>query len=176
MKQEQIESRPVEGRWFSAQWAIAAADLQPAQAKTILYNAWKRFGGDIQQEDRALLALSLLERGGNADVDFVRTWVYREAQQTRTYPAAHDQLFSLLKGGTGKNVQDLTALLIADSRLNTLNFGSLKGLVELVNTWLPEPLVTWQEIHAVHRKPEEAQEMARWRSKLRASVSQWNKN
>ena len=176
LKQEQIESRPVEGRWFSAQWAIAAADLQPAQAKTSLYNAWKRFGGEYQQNDRTMLALSLLNHGGQSEVAFARSWIFKEPQQPRTYPGPHGQLFDMLRMKSNKNAKHLAAVVIADPQLNSLNFQSLSSLIQLVNKWLPKPVISAQEMYYIYRKPEEATKMTKWRQKLRASVPQWNKN
>lgn len=175
LAQEQAVRRPVTGYWVSAQWAIAAADLQPAQAKTILYNAWKRFGGEYKEDDRMNLVLALLKTGGQPEITFARNWIFTKPQIPSSYSGTRGQLLDAMRSAGNKNSQALAAALIADARLDTMNFQSLSSLIQMVNAWLPQPVVSAQEMYYIYRKPEEGTEMAKWRQKLRASVSQWNK-
>ncbi len=175
LAQEKNERRPVAGYWVSSQWAIAAADLQPTQAKTILYNAWKRFAGENEEDDRMNLVLALLKTGGQQEVAFARTWIFTKPQIPSSYSGTRGVMLDMLRTEGNKNSQALATALVADARLDTLNFDSLRGLIELVNRWLPAPIVSKQEMYSAYRGAGEAKAMTQWRQKLRASVPQWNK-
>lgn len=164
-----------ENSLISAAWAIAAADLRPAQSKTILYNAWKRFQGKYEGDERTNLVLALLDKGGNAEVDFAHQWIFKQPQQPYTVPGTVGLLFGRMEDTKNKNSQALAAAVIADARLDTLNLKTLRELILLVNSWLPEPIASLQDMYPRNGEAEEIALMAEWRQKLRASTLQWNK-
>ncbi len=172
--------------WF----AIAAADLEPQRAQTVLNDAFTRFPrqGYTDAWARSDLAAALWRHRGLEQADALRNWFYGESLKDEGVPHSRAKFLASL-GPTDPNTKRLLAKLIADDRFESLDWSSLKFLAPLVNRWTPQPAIPQAELDALHhpygeqhvvQRPAEAmktypvqtvelnQTLAQWRQRIRA--------
>jgi len=156
--------------------AIAAADLQPEKARKVLHDALARYAGASLSWQRAALAADLWRLAGEAEIGFLVDWFYTEKVDLNP-STTQTQLF--LEGIAGVRApadRKLLARLIADPRLDKLDYQSLRSLVETVNRWVKEPLLPHSELHSTrYWRGDNLEGLVEWRRKLKESVPAWNK-
>jgi len=161
--------------------AIAAAELQPARARTWLRAAMGRFAEKHQSWDRAQLAAGLWRSVGDSEIDYLADWFYGEkvARNPGTPPA--EIFLSGIKGARAPADRKLLARLIRDPRLEKLDYQSLRMLVQFVGGWTKTAIVppgdlypTWERGGWSPETPRDEKRLAEWRDKLKKSVAEWN--
>ena len=176
---------------LSPWWAIAAAQLDRKHAATILKEAFERFNGEFDADERAQLVAARWDLLGTADQTFVVDWFYT-AEITGHGPWPPRKVF-LEAVKAQPNGRKLIAALIGDPRLDSLDWSTIQTLVEIVNGWCDKPIVSYEETrdlqHPLDRGMSTAIAKARkkypretavveqtlrdWCDRLRASVPAW---
>jgi hypothetical protein len=126
---------------ISAWWAIAAAELRPANAESILTAAWARFGDKYEDGHRASLMLALWRLVGERRLPLLADWFYSEDAFSGFAKGREAFLGALTQTRLSRNVV-LLRTLIADPRLDQLGWRELEALMRLANANSAEPLVT----------------------------------
>ena len=182
---------------LSTPWyAIAAANLQPQQSKSILTDAFARFPrqGYHDAWARSDLATALWQLQGLSSADDLIRWFYSETLKDEGVPHSRAR-FLLSLDPHAPATRTLLARLILHRAFNTLDWSSLKALIPILNQWVPTPIVSPQELHdlqhpygeqhtvqqpdqAAKTYPEQTQKLnqtlATWRQKIQASVPIWS--
>lgn len=163
-------------------WAIAAARLKPAEAKSILHDAFNRFRGEYDGSDRSNLAAALFNIVGGKEEQFIIEWFYKDGKQRSDF-------LNSISESKAKS-EPFISRIIHDPRFEDLDWQSLKTLVKIVNGWQEVPVVTEKELEnawhplggSFHRDQEEAKSkypketeellnaLKKWREELRKAV------
>jgi hypothetical protein len=151
-------------------WAVAAAWLQPEKASTILHATLERFQGQYEAPNRYTLCVALWQLAGEAESQYLLDWLYREKPQGGEFEGWRAKFIDIV--GKDPKGRKFIARIIRDRRFDTLEEGSLRNLVHVVNRWLKMPAVTEDEIQKISR-PMSEETGESWRARLRASVPQW---
>ena len=154
----------------SADWAIAAATLQPARAAAILQDAIAKIPSDPYGWEGARMAAALPVIAGASHTAYALDWFYSQ-------PAAKNMT-------TGQEIfigeaverydsggRTLLTRLVLDRRFDAMSKLALRTLIGHVNTWLPAPLVEYP--YAYVSDSEAAAIFAGWRKAVRDSVPRW---
>lgn len=183
--------KPMHTPWY----AIAAANLAPDQSKAILLDAFKRFSreGFADAWSRADLAIALWKLRGADESPFLINWFYGETLKDEGVPHSRCKFLEALDPKSA-DTRKIIAGLIAEPRFSTLDWSSLKAMLQIVNTWTTSPVVSPEEIESLHhpygeqhvvQQPENAakiypeqttalnQTLNEWREKLRESTAKW---
>jgi hypothetical protein len=150
---------------ISPWWAIAAANLNPGTAANVLKAAWSRFGHVHGQSDRGLLAQALWRTAGKTEMRQVVDWFYDDTALKGLSDGRSAFWGQLSKTPQAGDVE-LVRALVADRRLDRLEFRDLQELIYAANRFTNTPLVTQQEFRDTY--PVIAG-MYRWRQRLRAA-------
>jgi len=126
---------------ISAWWAMAGAELRPANAESILTAAWLRFGDKYEDGERAGLMLALWRLVGERRLPLLADWFYSDDAFSGFAKGREGFLGALTQTPLPKNVA-LLRTLIADPRLDRLGWRELESLIRLANANSPQPLVT----------------------------------
>jgi len=174
-------------------WHIAAAELRPDRAMTILSAAMKEGNDKYQSRQRAELAAAAWRLAGTAQSKFVRDWFYTEPADPGHEPH-HVLLESVFKDRPKEN-RSLLAELVKDPRFEQTDWHTLRHLIEGLNRWTKEPILTPEEMRDLQHptgsyhfvldlpghRAKHPQETARvlktladWRQRVRDSVPQWS--
>lgn len=183
---------------LTAWWPIAAADLisDKEKAKDLLLQAFDRFKGEYQGNERGELAIALWRLVGPDATRFLVQWFYTEGPAFTQFPHQRAAfLHGIAKYRQPEN-RKLLAALVRDKGFDTLDWQSLKSLVNIVNDLSDKPVVdrrlieaAWHPYGEGHfqqsaekaRKeyPKETEALLRtlgeWRTKLSAAILQWEK-
>jgi hypothetical protein len=170
-------------------WAIAAARLQPARASVILHEAFGHFTGRHEGKERAELAAALLELCGTPEKEYVLDWFFTESPEMSDFPHCLDVFLRRLAEDGRPAIRLFIGQIVRDPRFERLDYRSVKTIASIVNGWTREPVISPKELREAYspdwldlsRPTQELPEPARaflrqlagWREKLRASVSQW---
>jgi RNA polymerase sigma factor (sigma-70 family) len=165
--------------------AIAAAELQPAKAREWLRGAIGRFAGEPVYThlawSRADLAAGLWRIVGPSEIDYLADWFYGETVNKNPHSTQTGRFLEAIRGVRAPADRKLVARLVADARLDKLDYQSLRSLVEVVNGWTKAPVVAAEELRPGWERgtlwPETARDLkvlAGWREKLKNSVAEWN--
>ncbi len=182
---------------LTAFWAIGAAQLQPAKAKTILHDAFGRYQASYQKRDRTQLGLALWRTGGLAESKFLLDWFYREVPGLGESGeiGGRPAFLHAVPGLRPPDDRKLVAAIVRDKRFDSLDWESLERLIEVLNGWTKEPVVdreglrkawhpfgishftpAWRQ-KAENEYPQETQELLKtlqiWRSAVRESLPRW---
>jgi hypothetical protein len=184
---------PMHTPWY----AIAGAALAPQRSKAILLDAFKRFGreGYADAWHRADLAIALWRQDGEAETPFLINWFYGETLKDEGVPHSRCKFLAALDPKAART-RKIIAGLIAEPRFSTLDWSSLKEMIQIVNGWTAPPVVSLEEVKSLHhpygeqhvvQKPAEAMKiypeqtkalnatLDQWRTKLRESTGKWFK-
>jgi hypothetical protein len=127
-------------------WAIAAAELSPTNAPTLLTLAYARFQGEFDASQRLEVAHAWWRVIGPVRVATAVDWFYREvAMPQRGSPAISYMLDRMLRTG-GRDNALLARAIIRDQRLEGLNLHSLDVLARAVNRWAGREIVSEREL------------------------------
>ncbi len=172
-------------------WAIASADLRPADAVGILTRARDRFMGQYDLPKRLELTEALWRLGGDSQAQAVVDWYYRELTRPQLNNGGVARTMDFLLRTAGRDNRLLARTFIEDSRFDTLNWKSLEVLVKAMNDWSGTAIVSADDmarvyspigtdffdvdrIKALEQYPNEVgalvQSMARWRRALRDNI------
>ncbi|MCC6673376.1 MAG: hypothetical protein IT458_20125 [Planctomycetes bacterium] len=173
----------------TARWAVAAADLDPANALAILDAADRRFGAGgafDRQDQRMLLAEARLRHGGAAAFTAVQEWFFRDVPQRGAFG------FGRTRFAASLGEPERRALLLAilrDERMADLDWQTLRVLATATNQAAGRPVVSdeelrsaWHPLGEAHYQWEKAKAekefpaetaaleaaLARWRGALKA--------
>lgn len=180
--------------WFS----IGAAELQPAQARTWLHEAWARYGDKRQWYQRVHLAAALLRLVAAkpnvqpevwaAELKFIVDWFYGFYTET----AGADRFSSDRFGGLPSHflqeiasapqpvLQPLIKAIVLDPRLEQAPAPTTSRLVMMVNNWLPAPIAgsgMRRQIDYRFRDNEgfpREEDIKKWQEEMRAAAQGWN--
>lgn len=166
---------------LTAAWWTAAAQLQPAQASTILREGYDAMAkANASAESRQDLLLGLCDLPSAEGRRFAVDWFYEApgTQSERSYN--EDRHGFLLMAKKRANVKSLVASLLEDPRSGEMSSASLAEIAEMTNTWLPKPIATLEEVDTLRgaigkgqsRPPQDVPGLL---ARLRESVPQWNK-
>jgi hypothetical protein len=159
--------------------AIAAAELQPDKARKWLRDAFSRFGEKYmyQAYHRAELAAGLWRIVGESEMDYLADWFYGEKIDKQPHTTPTEVFLQSIKGVRAPSDRKLVTRLIADKRLDTLDYQSLRALAQAVNGWTKTPVVAERDLRPNWEKgtwgPEtltDLQVLAGWRQSLRKYV------
>jgi hypothetical protein len=159
-------------------WAIAAADLQPARARTVLHEAIDRFAGDGPSLSwpRAELAIALWRLAGKDEIKYLTDWFYGEKVDLHPCTTQTQIFLDGVCRVPPPVDRELVAHLIADPRFDRLDYHSLQGLVLAVNRWVKKPLLPPEELYSTrYWNGENRKGLVEWRRKLKESIPQWKK-
>ena len=129
---------------ISAEWAVAAARLDPPRAPRILREAMKRFQGDYDADERATLAIAMWQLAGKREMPYVLDWLYEDPAKPRSYPGPRSTFIEAV--GKAHNGQQIIRAIIEDPRMDKLGWQPTDRLVRAVNAWSNAPLVTPDEL------------------------------
>ena len=174
---------------ISAWWAVAAANLEPANARSILHAAMDLFQGKHDADERSTLIISMWQLGGKSELKFITNWFFKESPERGSFPNCRGSfIMAMGKEANGRNV---VAHILKDKRLGDIDWQSLERLVRVVNAWTTTPIVTedefrkawhplgqghyhWEKGKAKKDYPKETEELQRhlsdWRKRLRMSI------
>lgn len=172
--------------FVSGWWAVAAANLDPANASTILKSAILRYNSSYQSDERALIASTLCNLSGKTETPYLIEWFFTEPIEVSSFPHARAKF--LINAGNTKNIEMLHAI-VADPRFEKLEWQSLARFVRVANSLNKMPIVSneefesaWHPLGEGHYESEKEQarkdypvetkaleeSLARWRNSLRA--------
>jgi len=165
--------------------AIAAAELEPAKASQTLHAAMSRYAGKeiytYLADHRADIAAGLWRIVGEAEIDYLTDWFFQEHVGKNPHSPQTGRFLDAIQGVRAPADRKLVARLVADPRLDKLDYQSLRAVVLVANSWTKQPIVTQQGLYPNWEKggwgPETAADMqvlAGWRSKLLDSLKEWN--
>jgi hypothetical protein len=173
-------------RWATPWCTIAAADLQPGQARTYLLPAFARFSeaSSTHSENRAQLAAALWRIAGESEIDYLTDWFYGEKidkqEKYYRYDARPHFFLEAIKDVRAPADRLLVSRIVSDARLKELDYESVRGLAVLVSSWTRVPLLGQRELYPNWEKgsgrPESAADakiIDGWRTKLRNSLPEW---
>src|SRR5207253_79757 len=172
-------------------YAIAAATLEPEQARSVLMQAFARFPneGYIDAWARTDLAIALWRLRGPAETDFILDWFYGETLKHEGVPHSRATFLAALDPAAAQT-KTVVHRLVHDPRFQALDWSSLKSVARIVNRWtatIPE-----QELASLHHpygeqhvveEPEQAaktypeqtkelnQTLANWRRRIQRSMA-----
>lgn len=173
----------------TARWFTAAAELDPEHAGEILRDALARFAGPQDtdaQDHRARLALALWVQRGPMELPRVLDWFFAEEPQRGAFGFGRTRFAAELGGAERR---ELLRAILADARLPSLDWQTLRGLAEAANQHATEPVIPaavlrdlghpfgmghyhWQRDAAREQHPAATAaleaELARWRAALAA--------
>jgi len=164
--------------------AIAAAELQPHNARKWLREAFKRYAKDYQYQayHRADLAAGLWRIVGESEMDYLADWFYGEKVDKNPHSPQTEMFLQAIKGVRAPADRKLVARLITDARFDKLDYQSLRSVAEVVNGWAKVPVIPVRDLRPNWEKgtwgPESAADLkvvAGWRESLKRSVSEWNR-
>jgi hypothetical protein len=174
--------RKTPGHEVSPYWAAAAAEVtaedDPTAASQIIDAALERFplSAVLGGRHQAALIGSLWRIQGSEEKQRIVDWFYEaqakviQKKSDRSNHGPADFLGSVRAAGRA-DTKELMAALVADSRFDQADWPALKGLLEIANEGLPEPLVSQQEIHSVwppqQHEARAATAFAKWREILK---------
>ncbi len=174
---------------ISPMWAVAAARLKPKNASAILHAAMDRFQGKHDSQARATLCAAMWHLVGRSEMEFIADWFYKEVPERGAVPHCRGAFIEAM--GKDPGGSSMIARLIADSRLEDLDWQSLEWLVRVVNGWTETPVVSeeelrkawhpfgrahyeWSQAEAERKHPAETAQLravlSEWRKRLRASL------
>ena len=154
--------------------AIAASTLQPQHAKAWLYAEFDRSQRESYGAKRAEIAAALWRLNGTLEVSFLVNWFYSEPTKPNVHTDAPSWFLDAVRKKPRLQEKYLIAALLRDPRLETLTFDQVKALVEMVNPWLPEPIVDLQTMYQNRHGLGEVEDIKQWKAKLRASLPVWS--
>ncbi len=179
----------------TASWAIGAAQLQPDKASAILRDAFDRFQEKHQTRDRAQLALALWRVRGPEEAQFLLDWFYKEEPGLGEIGFGRPGFLASLPGVRAPDDRKLLAAIVGDDRFETMDWQSLRQLIEVLNGWTQQPVVRREELErashpfgmshftnarrqkAMDQYPKETQTLLdtlhTWRTAVRASLPRW---
>ena len=170
-------------------WAIAAAQLDRANAASILRQGYTRFQGTYDGRSQLELAHALWTLGDDEQARTVADWVYKELDHHMGGEA--DALAGLLQIGDRSRGLRLAGTIIDDPRFDDLNWKSIETLVRAMSGWTGRAIVSERDLEstqsplgsdffmkdretALARYPSEIGELlarlARWRGLLRDAI------
>jgi len=178
-------------------WAIAAADLQPRQAKDILLQAFQRFQGEysFDADNRAELAVALWRTQGLTQSRFLIDWFYRERPQRGQFAHCRASFLRAIAAERSPENRKLFAGLMREPGFEALDWQSLEEMAKVVNGWTKKPVVSreelasashpfgpghfyWMQAEALLQHPKETRQLmeklSAWRKALKASVAEWD--
>ena len=129
---------------------------------------------DIRFPGAAELASALWRLEGEAEIDYLTNWLYGEKVDLNPCTTQTQLFLEGIAGVRAPADRKLIARVIADPRLDKLDYQSLGSLVETVNRWVKTPLLPPEEIHSTrYWRGENVQGLVEWRRQLRKSVPEW---
>ena len=179
---------------ITAWWVIAASELRPERAATLLPEALNRFQADWQADDRAQLAAAIWRLPVSQKIRFLQNWFYRESPQRGRSLQSRAMFLRLAGGGPVSQLRRFLATILADERLESLDWQTLEELARTVNAVAGKPVVPqpelekarhplglahfhWDRETAAAAYPKETAELLRvlgdWRNRMRASAAGW---
>lgn len=178
-----FEAHGIPGWVKSPWWAIAAARLNPARASEILRVAAADRDRVSLDVSRAQVMAALWELCGDAEKSLLVDWFFNELPNQGSMPGGRGLFVQQIRETEG--AARLLSEIIRDPRLETLDWMTLKELVEAVNYQLTQPIVTADELRKLshpfgpahfHRQEKEAEEQfPRETAKVRATLNEWRK-
>ena len=171
---------------ISPLWPIAAAQLQPSNASTILKEAMFRFDREYDEDARSSICRAMWQLVGDTESDYIVDWFYDEYPDGATFPHAHAKFIRSL--GTSPTDQALVSKIVRDDRFEVLDWQTIDAVVRWANQVAATPVVTsddlksarhplgmshfhWQQEKAEADFPEETKQLRmtlnRWREALR---------
>ena len=177
---------------LTAFWATGAASLQPQDAHRILHDAYARFGGEFDGDERSNLSVALWNLCGSNETEFIVNQFYTENPRRGTFP--HSRAY-FLQQLASTNDRSIFTALINDNRFEQLDWQSVKTFAKVVNSWLDVPVIDpqdlqdtwgpfgegsyhWMRDEARKKDPKETENLesalTRWRTEMRKSISRWH--
>jgi hypothetical protein len=183
---------------LTASWTIAAAELKndKTKARDLLLGAFAHFQEVYQDGERAQLAVALWGLEGLDASTFVLKWFYDNPPAFGHFP---HQRAAFLEGVARQRKPEnrkLIAALVRNKDFETLDWQSLRTLVNIVNGWSEKPVVdsrlmeaAWHPFGVGHfdqsmdkarqQYPKETEALLRtlkqWRSNVSAAIVKWDK-
>jgi hypothetical protein len=184
---------------LTARWAIAAAELtkDKDKAQDLLLVAFARFPDNYQGNERAQLAIALWRLVGPDATRVLVKWFYDEKPPYHQVPNPRAAFLAGLAKHRHPENRKLLAALVRHKGYETLDWESLRTLVNVVNAWSDKPVVeprlveaAWHpygEGHfirapdkAAKEYPKETEALLRtlnqWRTQLSTAILQWDKD
>lgn len=127
---------------LTAFWAIGAAQLQPDKGKKILYEAFDGYQARYQKQDRAQLVMALWRTGGLAETKFIVDWFYKEEPELGAIGFGRVSFLRALPDLRPPENRKLLAAIVRDTRFDSLDWQSLSQLIEVLNGWTKDPIVS----------------------------------
>ena len=135
-------------------WSIAAADLQPDRARTILRSAMQRFV-DVFNVDcldaRALLALALWRHAGADELDYLVNWFYTDSPRANSSGSGRHRFAAAC---INEENWPLLRALLADDRISEADAGTVKRLIFAVNALAGREVANLGGVEATGCTPE----------------------
>jgi hypothetical protein len=165
--------------------AIAAAELQPENARKWLRAAMGRFAGkEIYTHlayDRADIAVAIWRIIGDGETDYLVDWFFNEKGTENVEPPQTGKFVTEIQGVRSPADRKLVARIVTDARFDKIGYTSVRSVVRVVNRWTKTPVTPPRDLYPNWEsgtlRPQTAGDMqviAGWRSKLRDSVKEWH--
>jgi hypothetical protein len=135
---------------LTAWWAIAAAELtkDKAKARALLLKAFDRFQGRHQANERAQLAVALWRLAGLKATEFLVKWFYDDWPSYGQFPHQRAAFLTGIAKYRDPENRKLFAALVRHKGYATLDWQSLRTLVNIVNAWSAKPVVDSRLVEA----------------------------
>ena len=157
---------------------IAAAELRPAMASQWLRPRLEK--GRTSAWEQAKEAAALWRIAGPAEADFVVNWYFRAPPNPGSIPSGRAAFLETAVTEPRPELRSLLARIVSDLRLGQTGPESTRTLLQIINPWLPTPLVGEEEIRESYghdeldsRSSSKFKPLAEWHRKLRTSVGAW---
>ena len=137
--------------------------------------------GSLSTWSRAELAAGLWRIVGESEIDYLADWFYTEKVNANPGATPTGDFLEAIKGVRAPADRKLLARLVADPRLDKLDYQSLRSMVEVVNGWAKAPVVPAEQLRPIWERgswgpetPGDLKVLAKSREKLKNSVAEWN--
>jgi hypothetical protein len=133
-------------RFITPGYAIAAADLQPKEASTILRSVWKRFSEgpySHDKDDRYMIAVALWEHEGEAAIPLIVEWFFTDTPSRGSHGFGRHRMADYV--GAPQQAALLKALL-TDDRMKNLDWYTLEHVARSTNKHATEPVIDEDEL------------------------------
>jgi hypothetical protein len=166
-----FEKHGISDPTITSWWAVAAAHLKPQNAPRILHAALDYFQRSDEADESARLCIALWELGGESEAGFLEQWFYNDNQLLGAYPESRVDFIRAM--GADPNGKPMIARLIANSKLDYLDWESLEQFVRVINGWSETPIMTDDQLDEARHHSEAGRGHPRGAAELRAVLNKW---
>lgn len=163
----------------SPKYAIAAADLRPDAARSILRAALERFV-DYNNDNRRELAVALFRLGTKGDLPYLTHQFFSLVPERGAFPGNRVAMLQACRQIDEAKYQHLVYMIVWDLRLADLGPPSVREMMQDVGRWTGQPLVKDEEVRSSMGIDESLRDgpfrpLEDWKDRLRRAMEELEK-